>query len=433
MKEFKIEKALEYYYEAQNITEACKRHCIELDIEYSEKYRNRLSRFLNKVKAGTDSVDNDLENETFTDTNQYKSSVSLMPSAWSAKDNKFYTIEEFCDVYGLDKTKVKSSKLVSHNAGHMTYNIAFFNEEEEAILDVDKHLDEVISKYITPIKSTVNADNPITSEEWFDRLVYTDVHIAMDVNGKDGDSLYCGKWDREEVLRRLDLMIRHVKTYRSSKTLIIDDLGDFLDGLGGQTTRKGHELPQNMNDKEAFDLALEFKIKLIDSLVDEYEEIICHNITNDNHSGVFSYFVSSAVEKILTQRYPEKVKVNTMKRFINHYSIGNHTFVELHGKDVGEMKYSFKPKLDAVQADKLDQYCKEYKLYNGNYIEVSKGDSHQALYDDATSSDFSYYNYPAFSPPSNWVKTNYNNSRSGFNFFNIHKERNLKIAIPYWF
>ena len=427
MQEFKIEKALEYYNREQNISEACRQYCQELDIEYSEKYRNRLSRYLRSGKA-----DADLENSTETETNQYKPELSNMPSAWCAEKGRFYTIEEFCDVYGLDKNSVKSSKLVSHNASHMTYNIAFFNEEEEAILDVDKHLDEVIQKYIEPVPSNV-AGNILNNNEWFDRLVYSDVHVNMNVNGKDGDALYKGKWDEEEVLKRLDLMIEHVKTFKKSNTLVITDLGDFLDGLSGQTTRKGHELPQNTNDKDAFELALKFKIKLVDSLVNDFDTIICNNITNDNHAGLFSYFVSSAVEKILTQRYSGKVKVNTMKRFINHYSIGKHTFVEMHGKDIGEMKFGFKPKLDAVQADKLDQYCKEYKLYNGNYIEVSKGDSHQAIYDDTTSNDFSYYNYPAFSPPSNWVKTNYSNTRSGFNFFNIHKEKNLKISIPYWF
>lgn len=427
MQEFKIEKALEYYNREQNISEACRQYCQELDIEYSEKYRNRLSRYLRSGK-----VDADLENSTETETNQYKPELSNMPSAWCAEKGRFYTIEEFCDVYGLDKNSVKSSKLVSHNASHMTYNIAFFNEEEEAILDVDKHLDEVIQKYIEPVPSNV-AGNILNNNEWFDRLVYSDVHVNMNVNGKDGDALYEGKWDEEEVLKRLDLMIEHVKTFKKSNTLVITDLGDFLDGLSGQTTRKGHELPQNTNDKDAFELALKFKIKLVDSLVNDFDTIICNNITNDNHAGLFSYFVSSAVEKILTQRYSGKVKVNTMKRFINHYSIGKHTFVEMHGKDIGEMKFGFKPKLDAVQADKLDQYCKEYKLYNGNYIEVSKGDSHQAIYDDTTSNDFSYYNYPAFSPPSNWVKTNFSNSKSGFNFFNIHKEQNLKISIPYWF
>ncbi len=416
------------YLEQENITHSAKIYAEKHGIEFTDSFRRKCSKYLNNMGA----VSNDLDNETTTETNQYKSELSAMPSAWCAEKNRFYTIEEFCDVYGLDKNSVKSSKLVSHNASHMTYNIAFFNEEEEAILDVDKHLDEVIQKYIQPISSNVVGEY-VTNSDYFDRLVYTDVHIAMNVNGKDGDSLYEGKWDKEEVLRRLDLMLYHVKTFKKGRKLIIDDLGDFLDGLGGQTTRKGHELPQNMNDKEAFELALEFKIKLIDNLVNEYEEIICNNITNDNHSGVFSYFVSSAFEKIINCRYSGKVKIKTIKKFIDHYSVNNHTFVISHGKDIGEQKFGLKPKLDAVQAEKIDQYCKEHKLYNGNFIEFSKGDSHQAIYDDTTSNDFSYYNYPAFSPPSNWVKTNYSNTRSGFNFFNIKKDENIKISIPYWF
>lgn len=417
----------EIFEKESSITATAKKYAEEENIPFSDSFRRKCSKALSKV-------DNDLENGTDTKTNQYptKPEVSNMPSAWSSEKNRFFTIEEFCDTYGLDKKSVKSSKLVNHNSTHMIYNIAFFTEEEEAILDVDNHLEEIIKKYVKPVTSIAKV-NTFSNDDFFDRLVYTDTHIAMDVQGIDGDPLYDGKWDKEEVLRRLNTMVSHVKTYKTSNTLIIDDLGDFLDGLGKQTTRKGHELPQNMNDKEAFDLALLFKTSLVDALVDDFDIIICNNITNDNHSGVFSYFASSAVKQILEQRYPGKVTVNSIKRFMHHYSVGKHTFVISHGKDMGEHKFGFKPRLDAIQSEKIDQYCKEYKLYNGNFIEFSKGDSHQAIYDDTTSNDFSYYNYPAFSPPSNWVKTNYSLSRSGFNFFNINKESNIKRAIPYWF
>ena len=417
------------YLEQENITHSAKIYAEKHGIEFTDSFRRKCSKYLNNMGA----VSNDLDNETTTVNNNYSNDKEKPQRGFTAigADGQLMNIEDYCKRYGLDVNKIRSYKLISHS-GIPFYNVVFYTIDEEAVLDVDKHLDEIIQKYIKPIPSNVVGEYVVDSN-YFDRLVYSDVHVNMNVNGKDGDALYEGKWDEEEVLKRLDLMIEHVKTFKKSNTLVITDLGDFLDGLSGQTTRKGHELPQNTNDKDAFELALKFKIKLVDSLVNDFDTIICNNITNDNHAGLFSYFVSSAVEKILTQRYSGKVQVNTMKRFINHYSIGKHTFVEMHGKDIGEMKFGFKPKLDAVQADKLDQYCKEYKLYNGNYIEVSKGDSHQALYDDATSSDFSYYNYPAFSPPSNWVKTNYSNTRSGFNFFNIHKEQNLKISIPYWF
>jgi UDP-2,3-diacylglucosamine pyrophosphatase LpxH len=420
------ERLQELFEEEDNITRASRRYAEENNIPFDDSFRRKCSKYISKE------VDGDLDNVTKTETQGYKPELSNMPSAWCAEKSRFYSIEEYCDTYGLDKNSVKSSKLVSHNQSHMVYNIAFFTDDEEAVLDVDKHLEEIIGNLIQPIKTNASK-RLISNNEWFDRLVYSDTHISMDVGGKDGDPLYEGKWDKEEVLKRLDLMISHTKTFQKSNFLVIDELGDFLDGLGGQTTRKGHELPQNMNDKEAFELALEFKIKLVDSLLEVYDTILCHNITNDNHSGVFAYFVSSAVDKILTQRYPENVKVKTIKRFIDHYSVDNHTFVISHGKDIGENRYGLKPKLDAVQAEKIDQYCKEHKLYNGNYIEFSKGDSHQALYDETTSNDFHYYNYPAFSPPSNWVKTNFKNSKSGFRFYNIMREENIKITIPFWF
>ena len=417
-----LDRVSELYLQNQNITQSCITACRESDIEYNDSLRRSFSKKLKNLG---------FTNDSNSDSNNYSNDIEKKPKGFTAigSDGQLMPIEKYCEFYGLDCSKIRSYKLISHS-GIPFYNIVFYSAEEEVIFDIESNLEDIVKKHILRVPTPLGVNKPKT---WFDRLVYTDTHIGMDVNGKDGDSLYNGKWDKEEVLNRLSIMVSHAKEHQKSSTLVIDDLGDFLDGLGGQTTRKGHELPQNMNDKEAFDLALEFKIRLVDSLVYDYEEIICNNITNDNHSGVFSYFVSSAVKQILEAKYPGKVHVNSIKKFMHNYSIGNHTFIISHGKDIGEQKFGFKPKLDAIQAEKIDQYCKEHRLYNGNHIEFSKGDSHQAIYDDTTSNDFSYYNYPAFSPPSNWVKTNFKNSKSGFNFFNIDRKNNIKISIPYWF
>ena len=417
-----LNRVSELYAESRNITQSCINACKESDVEYNDNLRRSFSRKLKELGV---------TNESKSDSNNYSNDKEKEPKGFTAigPDGKLMSMEKYCDHYGLDFLKIRSYKLISHS-GIPFYNIVFYSPEEETVIDISSNLEEVVKKYISRVPTPSVSSK---KSKWFDRVVYTDTHIGMNVNGKDGDSLYEGKWDKEELLNRLSLMVSHIKNNQRSNTLVIDDLGDFLDGLGGQTTRKGHELPQNMNDKEAFDLALEFKIRLVDSLVYDYNKIICNNITNDNHSGVFSYFASSAVKQILEAKYPGKVEVNSIKKFMHHYSIGKHTFVISHGKDIGEQKFGFKPKLDAVQAEKIDQYCKENKLYNGNFIEFSKGDSHQAIYDDTTSNDFSYYNYPAFSPPSNWVKTNFKNSKSGFNFFNVDEKSNIKVSIPYWF
>ncbi len=368
------------------------------------------------------------EQTSITTPNDYTTS---MPSAWDAERNKFLSIEEFCKKYGLPFESVKSSKLVSHQSAHMTYNIVFYTPEEKMVNNIAEDMEAVIDKYLEQ-KPTPRVTTKIDQDRWFDRLVYSDVHIAMDVNGY-GDPLYDAEWDRNKLLFRLNDMITHVIAFQSSNTLYIDDLGDFLDGLNGKTARSEHDLPQNMNSKEAFDLALEFKVSLLDNLAQYYNRIICNNITDDNHASVFGYFVAQAFKRIGEAKYGERVSINTCKRFINHYSEGQHTFLLCHGKDSKNLKFGFKPFLDPKQAEKIDQYCKEHKLYNGNYIEFSKGDSHQAIFDDTTSNDFDYYSYPSFSPPSNWVKTNFKNTKSGFRFYNIDRGSQIKIPIPYYF
>lgn len=434
------EQALKLYPTLSgNITSRSKQIADTLGFPYEEGFRVRLSEWIRKRQAKelntsnyADSILDVLSADTTTETNQYSNEGANLPSAWSKEKGRFLTIEEFCDKYGLDKSTVKSSKLVSHNMGHMTYNIAFTSIEEQLVHNIEDCVDEAVKKYLT-FTETHKIEKPKNISPTFDRLVYTDVHIGMDVNGT-GDPQYYGKWDEEELFKRLDLMIQHCLSYKTSDTIYIDELGDFLDGQDAQTTRRGHDLPQNMKTREAFDVAVKFKVYLADQLLQNgYAEIIMNNICNDNHAGNFGFFANQTVKGILENKYSGAVRVNNMKQFINHYSVGKHTFILTHGKDMSNLKFGFKPKLDAVQADKVDHYLKENKLYTGNFIELSKGDSHLFLMDYSTSTDFDYCNYPAFSPPSDWVKTNFSNTKSGFKFYSIQYDSNIKIGVPYYF
>ena len=286
---------------------------------------------------------------------------------------------------------------------------------ETEIQEID--FDSIISKYINPIKHEYKPFN--AGNYTFDRLVYTDVHIGMTTN-KNGHSLYGGKWDELEIEKRLDLLINHVVNNKKSDTLIIDELGDFMDGWNGETVRKGHKLPQNMDNEKAFDIGLSFKIKMIDALKPYYNKIICNNICNDNHAGSFAYVVNSAFKNIVEFRY-ENVIVNNIRKFIDHYLYENNCFIITHGKDGHNLKFGFKPVLDTKQIEKIDNYIKEHNLHN-YIIEFSKGDSHQKIFDESTSDSFDYYNYPAFSPSSEWVQTNFKIGFSGFEFFNFKKD-----------
>ena len=297
---------------------------------------------------------------------------------------------------------------------------------DEVIEKID--FDAIVAKYISPQIVQENALLSVQNKS-FDRLVYTDVHIAMTTN-KNGYSLYGGKWDKKELHERLKIMIHHVKKFKQSNVLIIDELGDFMDGWDAQTTRKGHSLPQNMDNEQAFDTGVWFKIALLDSLSSLYDKIICHNICEDNHAGSFGYVVNSAVKSISDAKN-ENVTITNLRKFISHYVVGERCFILTHGKDSKSLKFGFKPKLDAVQVEKIKNYIDVHGL-QGYDIEFSKGDSHQKLFDESTTDAFDYYNYGAFSPSSEWVQTNFKKGKSFFEFFNFD-EQGLKHHHPYVF
>lgn len=255
----------------------------------------------------------------------------------------------------------------------------------------------------------------------FDRAVFTDVHIGMDVN-KDGFSLYDGEWNEDQIFKRLEIFVNEIIKNKKSNTLFINELGDYLDGYNGETTRGGHKLPQNMDNQKAFDVALQFKIKLIDALFLHYNKIKFVNICNDNHAGSFGYIVNSAFKTYIELKYPNNIEVINQRKFIDHYIVENRCFILTHGKDDKSLKFGFKPYLDAIQIEKIKNYIDEYKLHDYQ-IEFSKGDSHQLLFDHTSSTAFEYQNFGAFSPPSDWVKTNFKNTLSSFTTMNYYEKQ----------
>ena len=279
----------------------------------------------------------------------------------------------------------------------------------EEVKDFD--FEAIIKKHIHPVKQA--ATSILKGKKDFDRLVLSDVHIGMETDKYD-NSMYAIKWNKEEVLKDAKRIILATVTEKESDLLIIDDYGDLMDGFDGKTTRGGHELPQNMTNEEAFDVAVQFKLSIVEPLVNCYNRIEVNNICNDNHSGAFGYFVNQTMKQILEIKY-NNVKVTNHKKFINHYFIGNICFVISHGKDDKSLKFGFKPHLKPDSIEKIDQYCKNYNIYKSAELVIfCKGDSHQALFDMCGSDDFYYFNYPALSPSSQWVQNNFKKGRRGF-------------------
>lgn len=300
----------------------------------------------------------------------------------------------------------------------------------------DEQIAEVVKKYMktSPIKvQPARIDGDLVL-----RVIYTDTHIGLDPD-KNGKSLYGGKWDKEELYRRGYRIIEEVKNvcsrYREISEIHLIDLGDYLDGWDATTTRKSHTLPQNMSNTECFDLGVSFKLYLIDGV--HYNTglpVICHSVTNDNHSGDFAYIVNSAAKQISEFKYGQLVEYHIHTRFMSHYNIGDMTFILTHGKDTEEMKSGFPAKLDKATESKIQAYMKHYNLYTkDSVVTLEKGDTHVYLIDESTSRDFDYNNYMALSPASAWVQLNFDKSRSGFTTMLVDPVRKTKTLTPHYF
>lgn len=309
-----------------------------------------------------------------------------------------------------------------------------FDLKKESIADVIdvEFITDIVKSYIKPLPQF---SKKFTESKWKDRLVISDVHINMNNHGGSNKMPIFDEplYDETEIFRRLEATINHTVRCQKGTDLVIDNLGDFMDGEKGQTTRGGHALPQLYSDKKAFEIAVRFKIELVEKLLNYYNVITLNNIIDDNHSFLMSYYVHSAVKKVLEIKYPGRVVYNIIEVFIDHYFVGDHRFVISHGKDSIKMKFGWKPKLDDKLVKTIDGYLKYHKLYDGKLIEVSKGDSHQYISDFTTSLDFEYHTYIAFSPPSCWVQHNFGNSKSGVIFQNISLTSKIKTVTPLFF
>lgn len=368
-----------------NKTEIMRKVAKELNVEESTALRHKISRHINK--------------------------------------NLNKGIFDECEKVGIDPELVKH---YWYKGKHYSINVKGESNEGG---DID--FDRIILDCLNDVKPVIKKLHK-SKDEVFDRLIWTDVHVGMDAS-RGGLALYPVEWNAEILFSRIREMADFVIKNKSGDTLIIDELGDFMDGWDGETTRKGHKLPQNMTNEEAFDTGLKAKLLLVGLLSESYEYIYCNNICEDNHAGSFGYIVNSAFKQVVDHKFTN-IDVINHQRFINHYIIGNHGFVITHGKDSRNLKFGFKPVLDPRTSEKISQYIRHNTdLRYVENIEFSKGDSHQCLFDMCTSDEFDYFNYPAFSPSSEWVQTNFKKGRSGFVMQNISKNTSQKITKTYFF
>ena len=162
-------------------------------------------------------------------------------------ERRFVTVQEKFDKHGnitssVDKlqdapVKVPKNHEIVRVSTNNTTGQQWVITKPKKEIDIEKEIDidfftEIVKKHLKPIQLKVNTHKKIN---FFDRVIYTDAHIGMTPN-ENGYSLYGGKWNEEILNIRLKEMVSRIVEKEKGSILIIDDLGDFVDGWAGETT-----------------------------------------------------------------------------------------------------------------------------------------------------------------------------------------------------
>ena len=328
---------------------------------------------------------------------------------------KHRALKEECETNGISFEDVK------HYWWKGKHFSAFVKEDAESI-NYPEVISSIVESYLP--KQSITIEQEELGDYKAIKATLSDMHVGLNPN-PNNKSLFSYQYNEEIFKSNLNKVFSSILKERLHNgkfdLLIIDDLGDGLDGWNGETTRGGHKLDQNMDNETAFKVFVEGKLELIEKCISAgiANEILIRNVSNDNHSGSFASIANMTIKMILNRTYSEEnVKFYILDKFMEHFKYGNHTFILTHGKDNKFMFRGLPYELNDKAIGFINDYIDHYDI-NTKYIHLEKGDLHRVGY--SRTKKFDYRNYMSFAPPSAWVQHNFGDCYSGYSIQIIPK------------
>jgi hypothetical protein len=263
-------------------------------------------------------------------------------------------------------------------------------------------------------------------------IYLSDTHVGASVSE---DSLYENEYSATIFARRLDEVLDNVyKLYTLHGTfenIYVVNLGDCIDGFNNQTARGGHFLPQNLSNKQQFEVYFQSMKEFFEDIIEENFTQTLHFISvgDSNHAGALEYVLNRAIEIYLNASYPQ-VQTRVFNKFIEHLQLGNNTFIFMHGKDSEAMKHG----LPLILNDKTEVFLNDYIYQNDiktKNIYVVKGDLHQSAHQ--WGKRFKYINVLSLFGSSKWIHTNFGSGRAGVEFQIVDSQGTFSIQEEIYF
>ena len=238
-------------------------------------------------------------------------------------------------------------------------------------------------------------------------LHLSDMHIGAKV---ESGSLYANNWNEVELKRRLSSLLNEVSKFGHLDYLIINLMGDNLDGMDNQTARRDHFMPQNMDNMEQVNTFINTMIWFVSSIKENNlcNKMKIYSVREGNHDGIMCYTSSLAVLACINKLFPD-IETTQFEEFYGYYEFNNHQFLVSHGKDSKFMKRGLPLNLDDKHKIQLYEYL-DSRGITGTGIHIVKGDLHTENINSCMKLD--YRNVLSLFGASDY--SNYNFSRSDY-------------------
>ena len=231
----------------------------------------------------------------------------------------------------------------------------------------------------------------------------SDIHVGACL---ESGCLFENTWNEEELERRLDRLVDLIgDSFGTLDTIIVNMLGDYVDGMDRMTARRDHFMPQNMDNREQFNVFIRRMLDFFGQLSHYCSKIIVNAVPEGNHGGYADYFAIKALEYATTKKFPD-INFFVYEKFFGSFKFKNETYIIMHGKDSKFMKKPLPLNLNDQTSVLLRDWLDREQIHE-DHIQIIKGDLHSnnlnacrkfeyrnvlSLFGD---SDYSQYNYPS--------------------------------------
>lgn len=301
------EEILRLYEIESNKSEVARAYCNNNGIKYEDSVRSAISKIIrqNTVPAPTLHDDN-LENDTFTDTNQYETA----PLSALKQDGTIMTVEEYCSVYNIPYEEVRTYKLVTHTGKAAYYNIASNPIKGKGFEDFYSRLLQEIENI--PNKPTsIFRNRPVGEESYLLVVDACDVHIGKLADSFETGEDYNSQIAVQRVKEGVEGILEKTKGFPVDKILFIGGNDILHIDTPKRTTTSGTPQDTDGSWYSNFLMAKELYIDVLTRLLEVAEVHFTFNPSN--HDWVHGFFLADVI-----QTYFKDCKNITFDCSLNH-------------------------------------------------------------------------------------------------------------------